>query len=147
MSNKNINQTKIETPVVAPVTTPVITAEMLEIIKAQVKEEILLEMGNQEEPIMAKNEANLVADERTMKERILAEPKKTIFIPEDPNNPEDRQAISLNGVIFSVKRGVMVEVPQCIAEIWEHSYTTTKKVMKRIKVSNITDKNDLEVEG
>lgn len=101
---------------------------------------------DQETAILGRSEADLAKDEKTMKERILAEPKKTIFIPEDPNNPEDRQAISLNGIIFSVKRGSMVEVPESVAAIWEHSYETTKKVMKRIKVSNITEKEDLEVE-
>lgn len=126
---------------------------LIEAIKAQAKEEAKAEIeasidteNATQEATLASNEAALAAAEKDMKKRIMAEPKRKIFIPENPNDPNERQAIVVNGVIFSVAKGKMVDVPGPVADVYEYSVAATKKAMAKIKVTNITNQEDVEVE-
>ncbi|MFD1776654.1 hypothetical protein [Paenibacillus rhizophilus] len=74
--------------------------------------------------------------ERTAAEQLKAMPKVSIIIPDDPQNPGDKVVpIGFNGVVYTVPRGVQVEVPQAIAEIYQDSYTRTRAVTQRIENS------------
>jgi hypothetical protein len=69
----------------------------------------------------AMSEKELAKDEKDMKRRILAEPKVPVMIPDDPINPGGAEYVSLNGVVFLVPKGKMVDVPKPIAEVIQDS--------------------------
>ena len=45
-----------------------------------------------------------------------------LMIPRDPSNPQESDVtITVNGKNFLIKRGVQVEVPQYVAEVYYNS--------------------------
>lgn len=45
-----------------------------------------------------------------------------LMIPRDPSNPQESDmTITVNGKNFQIKRGVQVEVPQYVAEVYYNS--------------------------
>jgi len=74
--------------------------------------------------------------EKSAAQQLQEMPKVKIIIPDDPQNPSDKVVpVGFNGVIYTIPRGVTVEVPQVIAEIWQDSYERTRAVNQRIEKS------------
>ncbi len=74
--------------------------------------------------------------EKTTKAILNEMPKVKIIIPHDPQNPSDKVVpVGFNGVTYAIPRGVQVEVPQPIAEIWNDSYSRTVAANNRIEES------------
>lgn len=129
---------------------------LMEQVKAEAKAEAIAEMQAQidaakavdveaeTEKALENSEKAMAEQEKTMKSILLAQPKKTILIPEDPLNANEPLAIGINGVIFAVPRGVEVEVPQSVYEVWKDSYERTRKANNRITVKEI---KELTVDG
>jgi hypothetical protein len=122
------------------------SAEQLAQIKAMLKVEIVEELKAEEtarvEALNAEEkkkealiEAELIESEKKMKDRLLAQPKRNIFIPEDGNSTV--HPIAVNGVIFSVKKGEQVEVPESVALAWEYSYNATRAAEAKMKVNEV----------
>lgn len=85
-------------------------------------------------------ERQAASDEKTVAEQLKAMKKVTIMIPDDPNNPNDKVVpIGFNGIVYGVKRGEAVEVPEAIAEIYQRSYQNTRDVINRIEKSTSTE--------
>lgn len=82
-------------------------------------------------------EKEIEKEERTMKQRLAAEPKRTIFIPEDPLNPNDVVPVGVNGVIYAIPRGKEFEVPKSIYETWMYSYKKTLDAQRKIDVRSL----------
>lgn len=80
-------------------------------------------------------EAQIALEEKSFKQQLAARPKVKISVPRDPSNPNDTQLVGWNGVIYSIPRGVTVEVPDLIAQIWEESYNKTDEINMRIEES------------
>lgn len=80
-------------------------------------------------------EAQAKAEEKTLKQQLKERPKKLIFIPEDPINPDDLATVTWNGITYAIPRGEQHEVPDVIADIWTESYKATQEVNKRIRES------------
>lgn len=80
-------------------------------------------------------EAQIALQEKGLKQYLAERPKVKISIPRDPSNPNDTQIVGWNGVIYSIPRGVTVEVPDLIAEIWQESYDKTDAINQRIEQS------------
>lgn len=71
--------------------------------------------------------------ERSMKQILDAQPKKSLEIPIDPQNPNDLIVpVGINGIVYAIPRGVEVEVPQSVYEAWKDSDKRTKQVNQRI---------------
>ncbi len=84
-------------------------------------------------------EKNASKEEKGMLKKLQAMKKVTIIIPDDPQNPKDKVVpIGINGIVYTVPRGVSVEVPEAIAEIWNDSYKRTREVNQRIEESTST---------
>jgi len=74
--------------------------------------------------------------EKTTKAILNEMQKVKIIIPHDPQNPSDKVVpVGFNGVTYAIPRGVQVEVPQTIADIWNESYTRTMAANSRIEES------------
>lgn len=94
---------------------------------------------------MPKNEINETNETEVMSEKILAkhdktmkqildsEPKKTIFIPENPINPNEVVPVGVNGVIYAIPVGQEFEVPESIYNVWKYAYEETRKANKKMK--------------
>ncbi|OMD92990.1 hypothetical protein BSK49_00985 [Paenibacillus odorifer] len=80
-------------------------------------------------------ERKLAKQENGLKQQLKKMKKVLLTIPEDPLNPDDVVPIGWNGVIYAVPRGIEVEVPEVIANIWRESYQKTQEVNKRIRES------------
>lgn len=80
----------------------------------------------------AKMEKELAKQEKTMKQRLDAEPKKTIFIPENPINPNEVVPVGVNGVIYAIPVGQEFEVPESIYNVWKYAYDKTREANKRM---------------
>lgn len=80
-------------------------------------------------------ERKIAAAEKSFKKQLDGMKKVTLTIPEDPLNPDDVVPVGWNGVIYAIPRGVEVEVPKVIADIWRESYQKTQEVNKRIRES------------
>lgn len=111
----------------------------LEEIKAQLKAELQAEFAADKlaaEEKAAKEEVRLekelVKQEKTIKARLEAEPKKTILIPENPMNPNEVVPVGVNGVIYAIPVGQEFEVPQSIYDVWKYSYDKTREANKRM---------------
>lgn len=75
-------------------------------------------------------------EQLSLKQQLDAMPKRNITIPDDPQNPSDKVVpVVWNGEIYTIPRGVPVDVPYVIAEIWQDSYTRTRAVNQRIDSS------------
>lgn len=92
----------------------------------------------------ASTEGEMARDERNFKAQLDEMPKESIFIPEDPLNPDDVVPIGINGVIYAVPRGQEFQVPKPIAEIWRESNRLTIAANRKIA---ITEKRDVVVTG
>lgn len=113
----------------------------IEELKALLKEEILTELaGKYSDVALDTNEAALAAADKTMKQMLLEQPKRKIMIPEDPLNTNEPVPVCVNGVIFAVPRGIAVDVPESVAEVWEYSYEQTRKANRQLStVKEITE--------
>ncbi|MFK7695658.1 hypothetical protein [Paenibacillus sp. HJGM_3] len=73
---------------------------------------------------------------RSAAKQLKAMPKKTIFIPIDPLNPDDKVAVvGFNGVFYTIPRDQEFEVPEAVYEIWKDSERRTREVYKRVDES------------
>lgn len=80
--------------------------------------------------------------ERGMLGQLRAEGYETIFIPEDPSNPDDKTvSIGVNGIFFTVPRGSAFPVPKAVAEVWNDSWVRTKDANARIDRSTREEVN------
>lgn len=79
-------------------------------------------------------ERDIAAEEKSFKEKLAAEKKVPIHIPEDPLNPDDVVPVGINGVIYAIPRGQTFEVPESIYKVWKYSYDKTVEANRRIKV-------------
>ncbi|WP_028589431.1 hypothetical protein [Paenibacillus massiliensis] len=83
-----------------------------------------------------KLEKRAKAAEKTMLQKLRAMKKVEITIPDDTQNPGDKVVpISVNGVIYTVPRGIPTEVPEAVAEVWRDSYNRTRAANQRIEDS------------
>ena len=121
-----------------------LSPEVIEQIKAMMKP--TQEPVNGDEIVLNSSEVVLAAEEKSMKARIMACPKEKISIPKLTKDEDDRLPIAINGVIFSVKKNTMVDVPKPVADVYNYSKKETDKAMEKIKVKDITDRNDLEID-
>ncbi|RGL39002.1 hypothetical protein DXC69_03005 [Paenibacillus polymyxa] len=80
-------------------------------------------------------ESKIAREEKDYKKQLAKMKKVTMTIPEDPNNPDDVVPVVWNGIVYTIPRGVEVEVPEVIRDIWRESYTKTQEVNKRIRES------------
>ncbi len=72
-------------------------------------------------------------EELGIKQILQSEGYRPIFIPKDPQNKDDTHyPIGVNGIIFNVRRGEMVQVPLAVAEVWEDSFRRTEEANDRI---------------
>lgn len=92
----------------------------------------------------AATEGEMARDERNFKAQLDEMPKATIYIPEDPLNPDDVVPIGINGVVYAVPRGQEFQVPKPIADIWNESNKLTIAANRKIKIS---EKRDVVVTG
>ncbi|MBA9088726.1 hypothetical protein FHR92_005244 [Fontibacillus solani] len=81
------------------------------------------------------SERKLAKQESALKSQLKKMKKVKLTIPEDPLNPDDVVPVGWNGIIYAIPRGIEVEVPEVIAEIWRESYQKTQEVNKRIRES------------
>ena len=57
-----------------------------------------------------------------MKAKLAACKKVTIKVPVNPLNPKDLDVVvQINGYVYQIKRGVMVEVPAPVAKLLERA--------------------------
>jgi hypothetical protein len=80
-------------------------------------------------------EKKIRQEEKTLKQQLDNMRKISIEIPEDPNNPDDVVPVGWNGIVYSIPRGRMFEVPEAIYNIWKESHERTKAANKRIRES------------
>jgi hypothetical protein len=80
-------------------------------------------------------EKKIRQEEKTLKQQLDEMKKIPLEIPEDPNNPDDVVAVGWNGIVYSIPRGRMFEVPEAIYHTWKESHEKTKAVNKRIRES------------
>ncbi|WP_342416267.1 hypothetical protein NST83_01180 [Paenibacillus sp. FSL R10-2782] len=80
-------------------------------------------------------ENQITREEKDFKKQLVKMKKVFMTIPEDPNNPDDVVPVGWNGVIYTIPRGIEVEVPEVIRDIWRESYAKTQEVNKRIRDS------------
>lgn len=74
--------------------------------------------------------------EKNVEQQLKSMKKVSILVPDDPQNPSDKVLpIGFNGIIYTVPRGVPVEVPEAIAEIYNYSYVSTRETNARIEKS------------
>lgn len=76
---------------------------------------------------MASHEREFKKAEKTMKDILAKEKKVTIFIPENPINPNEVVPVSLNGVTYAIPVGQDFVVPESIYNVWKYSYEETRK--------------------
>lgn len=81
------------------------------------------------------SEKALAKAEKSMRQILDEQPKVKMIIPEDPNNPDDVVPVGINGVIYAIPRGVEVEVPKSVYDVWKYSYDQTAAVNRRIRES------------
>ena len=70
------------------------------------------------------------------KERIMAQPKVSLFIPKDRLNPVNHRWVCINGVEFYLAVGKEIKVPECVAEVWNNSFNETMAAEERITTDN-----------
>lgn len=89
-------------------------------------------MAKETENQEAMSEKILAKQEKTMKQILDAQPKKTIFIPENPVNPNEVVPVGVNGVIYAIPVGQEFEVPESIYDHWKYAYEKTREANKRM---------------
>lgn len=87
---------------------------------------------------IAKHEKDFKAQEKSMRQILDEQKKKTILIPENPLNPNEVVPVSLNGVTYAIPTGIECEVPESIYKIWKYSYDETRKAQQ--KMGNLLNK-------
>lgn len=123
-----------------------LSADQIAAITASIKAEVIKEMEEKEAARVAELDAEskkqeaqaeleLAESEKKMKTRLLAQTKKPIFIPDDGNG--NVQPIVVNGVIFSVKKGEQVEVPESVAEAWNYAYNATRAAEAKMTINEV----------
>ena len=122
-----------------------LSPEVIAQIVAMIKPEQGGPATTNDETTLSGSEAVLAAEEKSMKARIMACPKEKIFVPKLTKDEDDRLPIAINGVIFSVKKDTMVDVPKPVADAYNYSKSETNKAMAKIKIQDITERNDLEI--
>ena len=114
-------------------------------IRAQIESEMKVKL-EQEEKARKEAEEKLINYEKSMEKELEKQeksfknwldeqPKVSIEIPEDPNNPNEVVPVGLNGVIYAIPTCKQFDVPKPIYDIWKYSHEETKKVNKRIRES------------
>ncbi len=74
--------------------------------------------------------------EKELLKQLKEGPQTLIHIPEDPANPKDTSVpIGINGLFYQVQRGIDVQVPVPVAEIWRDSYMRTRIANDKIERS------------
>lgn len=67
---------------------------------------------------------------KSVKEMIESDEMVKVVLPEDPQRPDSCAEIGLNGVVYTVPRGVEVEIPKCIYNVFLYSHQKTIQAMK-----------------
>lgn len=71
----------------------------------------------------AQVDVSLKSDAQRMKEHLEAQPKVSFLIPLLPGEPEGSyETVCLNGYLMQIKKGVLVELPEQVAEILANKY-------------------------
>ncbi|NPV90068.1 MAG: hypothetical protein HPY50_04740 [Firmicutes bacterium] len=78
----------------------------------------------------------LTPELQNMRDIIMAEPKVRLFIPRDKLNPVGHRWVCINGIEFYLAVGKEIEVPRCVAEVWNNSFTETQAAEERITTDN-----------
>jgi hypothetical protein len=78
-------------------------------------------------------EVELAKQEKSMKQKLQAEKKVKILIPENPINPNEVVPVGLNGVIYAIPTGQEFEVPESIYNVWKYSYDKTREANKKME--------------
>lgn len=124
-------------------------AELKAEVEAELKAEVEAEKAKMQERVKEVErqytDKYFQEEEESFLEKLKKEPKVKIFIPIDPNNPEEVQVVSINGVVYSIPRGIEKEVPKPIYDIWFESYTKTMAINHRIKVSELGKEQDIKI--
>lgn len=93
-------------------------------------------MAKKEEQQELQLEREAAMSEMNAAQQLKAMPKVSLIIPDDPLNPGDKVVpIGFNGVVYTIPRGIQVDVPKAIADIWNDSYNRTRAVNERIDQS------------
>lgn len=86
---------------------------------------------------MARTTENQESPEfQSMKDQIMAQPKVKLTIPKDKLNPVNHRWVCVNGIEFYLAVGKEIEVPQCVAEVWNNSFNETLRAEERITTDN-----------
>lgn len=81
-------------------------------------------------------ERKAASAEKTARQQLDAMKKVPLIIPDDPLNPGDKVVpIGFNGVVYTVPRGIQVDVPEAIYMIYQDSYSRTREANQRIEES------------
>ena len=72
--------------------------------------------------------------EKSVLEALQAQPKMPIMIPVNENM--EALLVSINGCIFAIPRGQLVQVPQSVYEVVQESLMKSLGAKAKIKVSN-----------
>lgn len=86
--------------------------------------------------VSRKTEEQVKQEFASEKEKQMAMPKVTILIPKDPLNKENAKWVCVNGVDYYLAVGKQIEVPECVAEVWNESYEKTQAAYERINAEN-----------
>jgi len=65
-----------------------------------------------------------------VRQRMREMPTRTIFIPMSEQDTEEFHIFNINGADYAVLKGQPQEVPEAVAEIWEHSQEDIGKSIK-----------------
>lgn len=86
-------------------------------------------MAAKKEALSTKEVEQIFADEKSKQ---LAMDKVKLFIPEDPINVDKFRFVGVNGVNYYLAVGKEIEVPACVAEVWNDSYVRTQQAKAQI---------------
>lgn len=129
MSKENIPDTNnTPAPTDTPTITPAPTTVDMEALKAQLRAEIKAEE--------AQEKANTERNAEMAHRKAMEEAKKdlvTIELFQDAGEYADDVRVIVNGVVYTIKRGVPVQVPRFVAEVIEASSRQDKATVNLIR--------------
>lgn len=123
--NTNITPAPTDTPTVTPAPTTTVDIEAL---KAQLRAEIMAEE--------AQKKANTERGAEMAHRKAMEDAKKdlvTIELFQDAGEYADDVRVIVNGVVYTIKRGVPVQVPRFVAEVIEASARQDKATVNLIR--------------
>lgn len=97
----------------------------------EVKDEIIEE----KEEVLEVEKLIKITGETGVLERLKAQKKMPVMLP--VTETMEPLMVGINGVLFAIPRGEMVEVPMSVAEIIKDSMAKTIKAKSAIKISEV----------